>query len=37
MTEAQCRTMRLKLLRIGALVRVTVRKVWVFSNFYYTQ
>jgi len=26
---AQCRTIRLKLLKIGALVRVTVRKVWV--------
>src|SRR3954454_587667 len=26
---AQCLTMRLKLLKIGALVRVTVRKVWV--------
>jgi Transposase DDE domain group 1 len=26
---AQCQTIRLKLLRIGALVRVTVRKVWV--------
>jgi hypothetical protein len=37
MAEAQCQTVRLKLLRIGALVRVTVRKVWVFSNRYYTQ
>jgi hypothetical protein len=27
--EAQCHTIRLKLLKIGALVRVTVRKVWV--------
>jgi hypothetical protein len=26
---AQCETIRLKLLKIGALVRVTVRKVWV--------
>src|SRR5262245_3178550 len=26
---AQCQTLRLKLLKIGALVRVTVRKVWV--------
>src|SRR3954467_4655403 len=26
---AHCRTIRLKLLKIGALVRVTVRKVWV--------
>lgn len=29
MAEAQCLTIRLKLLKIGALVRVTVRKVWV--------
>ncbi len=29
LAEAQCQTMRLKLLKIGALVRVTVRKVWV--------
>jgi Transposase DDE domain group 1 len=30
---AQCQTIRLKLLKIGALVRVTVRKVWVkFSS-----
>jgi hypothetical protein len=27
--KAQCGTIRLKLLKIGALVRVTVRKVWV--------
>jgi DDE family transposase len=27
--EAQCQTIRLKLLKVGALVRVTVRKVWV--------
>ena len=27
--SAQCQTIRLKLLKIGALVRVTVRKVWV--------
>jgi hypothetical protein len=27
--RAQCQTIRLKLLKIGALVRVTVRKVWV--------
>jgi hypothetical protein len=33
MAEAQCETIRLKLLKIGALVRVTVRKVWVkFSS-----
>jgi hypothetical protein len=29
LAEAQCRTIRLKLLKVGALVRVTVRKVWV--------
>jgi Transposase DDE domain group 1 len=29
MAEAQCQTIRQKLLKIGALVRVTVRKVWV--------
>ena len=29
MAEAQCQTIRLKLLKIGALVRVSVRKVWV--------
>jgi len=29
MAEAQCQTIRLKLLKIGAQVRVTVRKVWV--------
>jgi hypothetical protein len=29
MAEAQCQTIRLKLLKIGALVRVTVRKVGV--------
>jgi hypothetical protein len=33
MAEAQCQTIRLKLLKLGALVRVTVRKVWVkFSS-----
>jgi hypothetical protein len=33
LAEAQCQTIRLKLLKIGALVRVTVRKVWVkFSS-----
>jgi len=26
---AQCTTLRLKLLKIGALIRITVRKVWV--------
>jgi hypothetical protein len=29
LAEAQCQTIRLKLLKIGALVRVMVRKVWV--------
>jgi hypothetical protein len=29
LAAAQCQTVRLKLLKIGALVRVTVRKVWV--------
>jgi hypothetical protein len=29
MARAQCQTIRLKLLKIAALVRVTVRKVWV--------
>jgi hypothetical protein len=29
LAEAQCHTVRLKLLKIGALVRITVRKVWV--------
>lgn len=33
--RAQCSTIRLKLLKIGAVVRVTVRKVWVsFSESY---
>lgn len=27
--RAQCQTMRLQLFKIGALVRVTVRKLWV--------
>jgi hypothetical protein len=27
--KAQCTPLRLKLLKIGALIRVTVRKVWV--------
>jgi hypothetical protein len=35
MARAQCQTIRLKLLKIGALVRVTVRKAWVsFSSGY---
>ena len=29
LAKAQCQTIRLKLLKIGALVQVTVRKVWV--------
>lgn len=29
MSKAQCQTIRLKLLKIGAKVRVTVRKIWV--------
>ncbi len=29
LAESQCETIRTKLLKIGALVRVTVRKVWV--------
>ena len=29
LARAQCQTIRLKLLKLGALVRVTVRKVWV--------
>jgi hypothetical protein len=29
LAQAQCNTVRLKVLKIGALVRVTVRKVWI--------
>ena len=29
LARAQCQTIRLKLLKVGALVRVTVRRVWV--------
>jgi hypothetical protein len=29
LAKAQCHTIRLKLLKIGAQIRVTVRKVWV--------
>lgn len=33
--RAQCNTIRLKLLKIGALVRITVRKIWIsFSASY---
>src|SRR5947208_17015095 len=28
LARAQCQTIRLKLLKVGALVRVTVRRVW---------
>ena len=35
LAKAQCHTIRLKLLKIGAIVRITVRKVWVsFSEAY---
>ena len=35
LAKAQCRTIRVKLFKIGALVRVSVRKVWVcFSESY---
>ena len=29
LAQAQCSTMRSKLLKIGALIRITVRKVWI--------
>jgi len=29
LARAQCSTIRLKLLKIGALIRITVRRVWV--------
>jgi hypothetical protein len=29
LAQAQCQTIRLKVLKIGALVKVTVRKLWV--------
>ena len=33
--RAQCSTIRLKLLKIGALVRITIRKIWIsFSQSY---
>ena len=35
MARAQCHTIRQKLLKIGALVRVTVRKVWVSMSSAY--
>lgn len=35
MAKAQCDTIRLKLLKVGARIRITVRKVWVsFANGY---
>lgn len=35
LAHAQCHTIRLKLLKIGALVRITVRKIWLsFSEAY---
>ncbi len=33
--RAQCSTIRLKLLKVGALIRITVRKIWIsFSSSY---
>ena len=29
MSRSQCQTIRLKLLKIGAQIRITVRKVWI--------
>ena len=29
LAKAQCDTIRLKLMKIGALIRITTRKVWV--------
>ena len=29
LAKAQCSTIRLKLLKVGALIRITVRKVWI--------
>ena len=39
LAAAQCQTIRLKLLKVGALVRVTVRRVWVHlsSGYPYTE
>lgn len=35
MAQAQCHTIRLKLLKIGALVRISTRKIWItFSESY---
>jgi len=35
LAKAQCHTIRLKLLKIGAHIRITVRKVWIsFSEAY---
>jgi len=33
--RAQCNTIRLKLLKVGALIRITVRNIWIsFSSSY---
>ena len=37
MAKAQCTTLRLKLLKIGALIRITVRHVWVSMAAGYPQ
>jgi hypothetical protein len=37
LAKAQCQTIRLKLLKIGAQVRVTVRKVWVSFSSGFTE
>jgi DDE family transposase len=35
MAQAQCDTMRVRLLKIGAVIRVTVRRIWLaFSEAY---
>ena len=33
LAQAQCSTIRLKLLKIGALIRITVRRVWVAAMY----
>jgi hypothetical protein len=39
MAAAQCNTIRLKLLKVGAQVKITVRKVWISlaSSYPYTE
>jgi hypothetical protein len=37
LAKAQCETIRLKLLKIGALIRVTVRKVWISFSSGFTE